>query len=408
MSKDYASAYSKSEELILVINAGSSSLKYKVFRDEVEILAGIMEGVGKEGRSTITIRGVSKTVETQTRNHADAVRDALHIISQHVPIEKVIAVLHRVVHGGEHFTQHAVITASVESIIDELCQLAPLHNPANLAGIRAARRELPNAVHIACFDTVFHHTIPKHAFIYGIPYVFYEKYGIRKYGFHGLSHQYLSQRVYEITGRSDRIITCHLGSGSSICAIHHGKSLDTTMGFSPLDGLLMATRSGEIDPEIPLFIMEHERLSTTQMMELLNKEAGLKGLTGVSDLREVKKLADAGDEHAKLAIAMLCYRIASAIGNYHITVGGVHTIVFTGGIGEHAAFVRERVGELLSPIGVLLDKAANNANRETISADSSRVNVLVVPANEELQMVRLYLSGSYTHEPHHDTYSHTN
>jgi acetate kinase len=380
----------------LVLNAGSSSLKYKLFRGDVEILAGQVDSVGKQGTNTVRTGSLQRTEPIATHDHLDAVRAALTTIARTVALESITHVLHRVVHGGEKYTHHAVITEEVIAGIQELCTLAPLHNPANLACIHAAKHVLSHATHVAFFDTAFHHTIPKHAFLYGIPYRFYEHWGIRKYGFHGLSHEYIASVVYEKTHRMDRVISCHLGSGSSITAIHHGKSLDTTMGFTPLDGLLMATRSGELDPDIPLFLLEHEHLTTKELADILNKEAGMKGLIGTGDLREIKKMADSGNSQAQLVIDMLCYRIAGAIGNYHITVGGVRTLVFTGGIGEHAVYVRKAVCDLLAPLGVLLDERANEESKDVISAPSSRVTVLVVPANEELHMVKLFLAGSYT------------
>jgi acetate kinase len=225
----------------------------------------------------------------------------------------------------------------------------------------------------------------------------YRRFGIRKYGFHGLSHEYISDRVYGMLGRNDRIISCHLGSGCSVTAMHQGKSLDTTMGFTPLDGLLMATRSGELDPEIPLFLLQHGGMNIDELTKMLNSEAGMKGLVGSSDLREIKARADAGDGMCKLVIDMFCYRVAQAVGSYHVTVGGVYTLVFTGGIGENASYVREAICAQLAPLGVLLDPYANSRNDTTINAPSSRVHVLVIPANEELHMVKLLLGEHYVH-----------
>jgi acetate kinase len=381
---------------VLVLNAGSNSLKYKLFSGEVELLAGHIDGIGREGTSTLTRNGTRSKQLHYAADHAAAVTFALSVIHAHSNPNDISHVLHRVVHGGEHFREHHVITPAVEAGITELCVLAPLHNPANLAGIRAAQHALPHSTHIAFFDTAFHHTIPKQAFLYGIPYRFYEKWGIRKYGFHGLSHEHIAECVAEITQQREQIISCHLGSGSSLAAIHHGQSLDTTMGFTPLDGLLMATRSGELDPDIPLFLLEHEHLTLEQLQELLNKESGMKGLVGTGDLREIKQRADTGDETCKLVIEMLIYRIAGAIGSYHIAVGGARTIVFTGGIGEHAPYIRSGVCKLLTPIGVRLDETANAEHRAVISTPSSKITVLVIPANEELHMVRLFGRGAYT------------
>jgi acetate kinase len=381
----------------LVLNAGSSSLKYKLFRVDVEIIAGQIESIGRQGTSTVKKGAVNVSELIHAKDHLEAVHTALDIIKKEINIEDIDNVLHRVVHGGEQFTHHTVIDNEVEKEIDALSVLAPLHNPANLAGIRAARKMLPHATHIAFFDTAFHHSIPQYAFLYGLPYSLYEKYGIRKYGFHGLSHEYLSEKVYEITKRNDRIISCHLGSGSSVTAMHNGKSIDTTMGFTPLDGLIMATRSGELDPEIPLFLIEHEHMTTKEVNEMLNKEAGMKGLVGTGDLRDIKTKADAGDELAQMVIEMLCYRVATAIGGYHVAVGGVHTLVFTGGIGQNADYVRKEICRMLEPLGVVLNDEANKRHETLISSGTSRVTVLVIPANEELHMVRLLLAGHYSH-----------
>jgi acetate kinase len=258
--------------VILVLNAGSSSLKYKLFRGEEELHAGHFANIGSSGAhaSESRVHKINRSETHDVKTHSQAVHAALREIARAFPAEKIEFVAHRVVHGGERFTRHTVITADVENGIDALCAVAPLHNPANLAGIRAARSALPNAVHIACFDTAFHHTIPKFAFLYGLPYELYTKYGIRKYGFHGLSHEYCAQRVHELTHSAERIVTCHLGAGSSLAAVHHGKSVDTTMGFSPLDGLLMATRTGELDPDVPLYLMQKEHLSIAQVLDMLN------------------------------------------------------------------------------------------------------------------------------------------
>ena len=391
---------------ILVLNAGSSSLKYKLFRDGRELLAGHIAGIGAAtSTSMVRVRSVQSTMARHTPTIHDALSFALAIVKTELPHEHIAYVAHRVVHGGERFTHHTVINPEVEVAIEELGRLAPLHNPSNLAGIRAARTAMPHAVHIACFDTAFHHTIPRFAFLYGLPYKLYEELGIRKYGFHGLSHEYSAHKAFEITRRSDRVITCHLGAGSSLCAIHHGLSHDTTMGFTPLDGLLMATRAGELDPDIPLFLMKEQGLSIEQVETLLNTGSGLKGLTGSADLREVKVKADAGNEISATAIEMLCYRIALHIGGYTITVGGVRTITFSGGIGENAAWLRARVCELLAPLGVLLDPGANERHAQTISSPASRVTVLVIPANEEQHMANIVIAGRFIipDEPYNDT-----
>lgn len=381
---------------ILVLNAGSSSLKYKVFHGGTELLAGHLAGVGSaRSTSTVKVRGAVSTIARGTPDMHDAVSFALSIVATELPHERIRYVAHRVVHGGERFTHHVAITPEVEEGIEELARLAPLHNPANLACIRAAKSAIPHAVHVACFDTAFHHSIPRFAFLYGLPYKLYEEHGIRKYGFHGLSHEYAAQRAYEITRRSDRVVTCHLGAGSSLCAVHHGRSHDTTMGFTPLDGLLMATRSGELDPDIPLFLIKDQGLSVDEVERLLSTGSGLKGLTGFADLRDVKAAADRGDEHAQTAIEMLCYRVALHVGAYHVTLGGVRTITFSGGIGENAAWLRSKVCSLLAPLGVLLDEEANERGAQTISSPASRVTVLVIPADEEGHMASIVTSGRF-------------
>lgn len=381
---------------ILVLNAGSNSLKYKVFRVDKELLAGHVDGIGKQAEHTIIRSSIVNSETLFIRDHLDAVLAALKQVNEVMALNDITHVLHRVVHGGERFTEHKIITSEVEVGIEQLGDLAPLHNPANLAGIKAAKHALPNALHIAFFDTAFHSTIPNHAFLYGIPYKLYKKWGIRKYGFHGLSHQYIAQTVEHRLGHSENLVSCHLGSGSSICAIHKGTSIDTTMGFTPMDGILMATRSGELDPDIPLFLLEHEHYTIQELSSMLNKEAGIKGLIGTGDLREVKRKADNGDSMAKLVIDMLCYRIAMFIGSYHVAVGGMKILTFTGGIGQNAAFIRSGVCVLLEPLGVKLDEDANQDGKYVISAPGSSVTIMVIPADEELQMVRLFMRHAYS------------
>ncbi|MFH1212022.1 MAG: acetate/propionate family kinase, partial [Candidatus Woesearchaeota archaeon] len=298
-------------------------------------------------------------------------------------------IAHRVVHGGEKYRGPCLINQEVIDDVKSLSRLAPLHNPPNLAGILACKKLFPKAKQYAVFDTAFHHTIPKHAFLYGIPIELYEKYGIRKYGFHGISHEYVSQIAAGFLMKKDsKIISCHLGNGSSITAIHSGESIDTSMGFTPLDGLIMGTRSGDIDPEIILYLLGRKHYSIAGLEDLLNKKSGMKAICGFSDMREVRDAALKGSKNARLAIDMLAYRIAFYIGGYAAALDGVDAIVFTGGIGENAAYLRTKVCQFLSHLGVLLDEKENKYNRIIISSSKSETKVYVIPTNEELMIVK--------------------
>ncbi|RLG96157.1 acetate kinase [Candidatus Bathyarchaeota archaeon] len=384
---------------ILVINCGSSSIKYSLIDIESEetLVQGIVEKIGEE-HSIFRQRVLGREVErrVKVRNHKDGLKlilDSLKSPSTGVIRDQseISAVGHRVVHGGSDFVESTVIDDKVIETIRKYSSLAPLHNPPNLTGITILRELLPGIPHVAVFDTAFHQTMPEVAYLYPIPYEYYEKYGVRRYGFHGVSHRYVSQRAAEILGRDIRelkIITCHLGNGCSITAVDRGRSVDTSMGFTPLEGVPMGTRSGDIDPSIIQFLAEVENLTLNEIYEILNKRSGLLGLSGVSnDVREIKKAADSGDHRAEIALEILAYRVKKYIGAYAAVMGGVDAIVFTAGIGENAHYIRSKICEGLEFLGVILDEDRNRNPAEwngVISAENSRVKVLVVPTREDL------------------------
>jgi acetate kinase len=390
---------------IMVINCGSSSLKFKLFDMEQGSLLladGVIEEIGKE-RSSFHYRthkmsaGDQAERSVQASDHTeamDAVAKALTDpeVGLFQGTIQVDAVGHRVVHGGEKFSKSALITKGVKEVIEACCDLAPLHNPPNLAGIVACEKIFEGVPQVAVFDTAFHQTMPGRAYIYGIPYELYERYHIRKYGFHGTSHEYVSLRAAEILGQDVKqlkIVTCHLGNGASITAVRHGLSVDTSMGFTPLQGLLMGTRTGDIDAAAVLWLMDKEHLNSRSMNDLLNKRSGLKGISGVSnDLREIMDESARGNERAKLAVDTMAYRITKYIGSYAAAMGGIDAIVFTGGIGENAVSVREKVLEPLEFMGVQIDREKNSSKQKEkiITRDQSPVKALVVPTNEELSI----------------------
>jgi acetate kinase len=304
---------------------------------------------------------------------------------------EIEAVGHRVVHGGEEFTESVLITSDLMTKLRALIELAPLHNPHNIRGINACQKALPHAPQVAVFDTAFHHSMPAHAYIYGIPYVFYKRYGIRRYGFHGTSHQYVSDRAASMLGKplTDlKMITCHLGNGASVAAVDRGISIDTSMGFTPLEGLLMGTRSGDIDPAIILHIMSREELSLHEGNTLLNKHSGLAGISGISsDMREVIEAANGGNGNAKLALEVYCYRLKKYIGSYLAALGGLDALVFTAGVGENSPIVRALTCQGLDFVGIKIDSAKNDqtvGKEMDISASGASVKTLVIPTNEEL------------------------
>ena len=396
---------------VLVLNCGSSSVKYqlietsreRIARNDDRVLArGVVERIGSGSAVHAYQRGDEpRTSESsEILEHRGAVADILRRLSDpergvmRDPSE-IAAVGHRVVHGGERFSASMRIDAEVERGIEDCCELAPLHNPHNLRGLRAARAVLREVPHVAVFDTAFHQTMPPHAYLYGLPYSLYKRHAIRRYGFHGTSHRYVAWRSEALLGRpreQTRLVTCHLGAGASVCAIDHGRSIDTSMGFTPLEGLLMGTRSGDLDPSLVFHILHAEDLDEYQLTAMLNKHSGLYGLSGVSgDMREVLAEEAKGHERAKLAVDAFCYRLRKYIGAYMASLGGLDALIFTGGIGENSPAIRARTLAGLGELGLELDAAANDAavGREgRISAPSSRHAVLVIPTNEELLIAR--------------------
>ena len=389
---------------ILVINCGSSSVKYQFIDTETEVALakGIVARIGMSG-SVVTHQPHDRPpvkVSAEILDHIGAIQYvvAMLLSKNHGVIQdksEIDATGHRVVHGGEEFTDSILITPELMTTLRNLIELAPLHNPHNIRGILAAQQTLPGLPAVAVFDTAFHHNMPPQAYIYGIPYVFYKRHGIRRYGFHGTSHRYVSERAAVMLDRplSDmKVITCHLGSGASCAAIDQGHSVDTSMGFTPLEGLLMNTRSGDIDPAIILHIMAREELTLHEANTLLNKHSGLGGISGVSsDMADIIQASLQGNESASLALNVYCYRLKKYIGAYAAAMGGLDTIVFTAGVGENAPLVRKLSVTGLEFLGVEVDDKKNNTAiaRETdISTDSARVRTLVVPTNEELIIAR--------------------
>ncbi|MFH1506264.1 MAG: acetate kinase [archaeon] len=370
---------------ILVLNSGSSSLKFKLYEMEnKKLLAlGHIEGIGRE-HCYVTLN--DKKEERKVHTYEEAIAMALDEISNVCPKEEITAIGHRVVHGGEFYKEATLITDEVIKVIEDLSELAPLHNPPNLKGIYACKKELPNIPQVAVFDTAFHQTIPKKAYLYAIPMKFYDKYKIRKYGFHGTSHKYLANKANEILGKSLKSITCHLGNGASIAAIKDMKSMDTSMGFTPLQGLIMGTRSGDIDPEVVEFLMKKEDITIHRVLRILNKQSGLLGLEGTPDMREIHERAIHGDEQAKLAIDVFAYHVIEYLGSYDVVLEGAEAIIFSGGIGENAWFVREQICKNLECLGVKIDLEKNKENETIISTPDSKIAVLVIPTNEEEQI----------------------
>ena len=387
---------------VLVINCGSSSLKFQLINSESEaVLAkGLCERIGIDGRLTYQPAGGEKNVsEKAMPTHTEAIQfviDALTDADTGVvkSLDEIGAVGHRVVHGGEKFAKSVVVTPEVKAAIAECNDLAPLHNPANLIGIEACESLMPSTPQVVVFDTAFHQTMPDRAYTYAIPYEYYEKYKVRRYGFHGTSHSFVSKRVAEIVGKpynATKTIVCHLGNGASISAVLNGESVDTSMGLTPLEGLVMGTRSGDIDPAIMEFVAKKENLDIAGIMNVLNKKSGVEGISGVSsDFRDLEEAADNGNARAALAIDVFAYRVAKYVGAYTAAMNGVDNIVFTAGIGENAGLVRTKVCSYLGYLGITIDEEANGKRGEeiVISTPDSKVKVLVVPTNEELAIAR--------------------
>ena len=387
---------------ILVINCGSSSLKYQLINSETEgVLAkGLCERIGIDGMLTYQPEGGEKEKsEIAMPTHTEAINAVLAALTNEKSgviksLSEVGAVGHRVVHGGEKFTSSCLINDESMKAIEECNDLAPLHNPANLIGIRACQELMPGVPMVAVFDTAFHQTMPDVAYTYGIPYEYYEKYKVRRYGFHGTSHSYVSKRTAEIVGKpydQMKIIVCHLGNCASISAVNCGISVDTSMGLTPLEGLVMGTRSGDLDPAIIDFVGKKEGLSLDEMNEVLNKKSGMLGISGVSsDGRDLEAAAETGNKRAQLALDVFDYRVIKYIGAYAAAMNGVDAIAFTAGIGENNIKMRKDVCSSLTYLGVKLDEEKNNVRGEEriISADDSKVQVLLVPTNEELAIAR--------------------
>lgn len=389
---------------LLIINCGSSSVKYQLIDSESEtaLAKGNVSRIGMAG-AVLTHKPHDRPevkISGEILDHIGAIQYVISILmsENHGVIKdksEIAAVGHRVVHGGETFTEPVLITPELMLKLRALIELAPLHNPHNIRGINAAMKSLPGVPQVAMFDTAFHHRMPPHAYIYGIPYVLYKRYAIRRYGFHGMSHRFVSNRAAEILQRPIedlKIVTCHLGSGASMAAVKGGVSVDTSMGFTPLEGLVMSTRSGDVDPAIILHIMAREELNLHEANTLLNKHSGLAGLSGVSsDLRDIEIAAAEGNKNAQLAIDVYCYRIKKYIAGYAAAMGGVDALVFTAGVGENSAMVRAKTCEDLEWMGISLDESRNvncQAAETVISSADSKVQVLVVPTNEELVIAR--------------------
>ncbi|MEM0023914.1 MAG: acetate kinase [Thermofilaceae archaeon] len=384
---------------ILVLNSGSSTVKFRVYdcgEALVELAGGIVERIGEEV-SYVDYRGPRGGLryEARIRDHGEALQHILRVLSDPglgviARPEEIAAVGHRVVHGGE-MRESSVIDERVERVIEEYARMAPLHNPANLLGIRAAKSVFPHALHVAVFDTAFHSTLPEEAYLYAIPYEYYLKYRIRRYGFHGISHRYVARRAAELLGmplEKLKLITCHLGSGASIAAVMYGKCVETSMGLTPLEGLVMGTRCGDIDPSIFYFLMKWEGLSADEVYDLLNRRSGLLGLSGISnDVRVLLQASERGDERAAMALKVFAHRVKKYIGAYMAVMNGADAIVMTAGIGERSPAMRRMILEGLENLGIILDPVKNEQPEQhggIISRDDSRVKVLVIPTNEEL------------------------
>ncbi len=384
---------------VLVINAGSSSLKYQLMDpDTREVLAkGLCERIGIDGHLKHTPTGKDVfDADVDMPTHEEAIQQVLALLTHNhygviSDIKDIDAVGHRVVHGGEDFTSSVVIDRKVIKGIEDCIPLAPLHNPANITGIKACQDVMPDTPMVAVFDTAFHQTIPAKAFMYALPYRYYTENKVRRYGFHGTSHAYVSQRAAEMAGRPVeelRLVSCHLGNGSSTCAIKYGKSVDTSMGLTPTDGLPMGTRSGAIDPSIIDYIARVRGYSTERVANVLNKESGMLGISGVSsDFRDLEKAAAEGNERAELAMDIFCYKVTKRIGSGAAAMGGADGIIFTAGVGENSPIIRAKIMEGLEFMGFKIDAAKNDTRKESIvSADDSKGLIFVIPTNEELMI----------------------
>ncbi|MBO5159980.1 MAG: acetate kinase [Lachnospiraceae bacterium] len=388
---------------ILVINCGSSSLKYQLIDSETEkaLAKGLCERIGIDGRLTYSPAGGEKEVtDAPMPTHTEAIQLVLDALTNEKTgviksLDEVGAVGHRVVHGGEKFASSSLITDEMLAAVEECNDLAPLHNPANLIGIDACKKCMPGVPMVGVFDTAFHQTMPKEAYMYALPYEYYEKYKVRRYGFHGTSHSFVSKRTAEFLGKDIKdmkIIVCHLGNGSSISAVKNGESIDTSMGLTPLEGVIMGTRSGDIDPAILEFLAKKEDMSIADLNNMLNKKSGVYGLSGgvSSDFRDLGEAAAAGNDKAQLALDAFAYRVAKYVGAYAAAMNGVDAIAFTAGVGENDADTRKAILSRLTFLGLELDEEANKKRGEDniISTPDSKVTVCVIPTNEELAIAR--------------------
>ena len=387
---------------VLVINCGSSSLKYQLIDSRLEevLAAGLCERIGIDGRMTHTPTGGDTVVKNiPLPDHGAAIQAVLSALTDKAhgvisSLGEIGAVGHRLVHGGEKFAASVIINDEVIAEVEACNDLAPLHNPANLIGVRACRQIMPDVPMVGVFDTAFHQTMPPKAYLYGIPHQYYQEHKVRRYGFHGTSHNYVAQRVHhlaELDPDNSRVIVCHLGNGASVTAVKNGKSADTSMGLTPLEGLIMGTRSGDLDPGVIEYIAKKEHLTLEEVLKVLNKESGVLGLSGVSsDFRDLAEAMEQGNEQAAVAVEAFCYRVAKHIGAYTAALNGVDAIVFTAGIGENAAHIRSMVCEYLGFLGITIDEEKNAVRgKETeISTPDSKVSVFVIPTNEELAIAR--------------------
>jgi len=387
---------------ILVLNCGSSSLKYQLINMETEevLASGKYERIGEEEAfNTHKVNGQKIEVKKPAYNHKEAIEFVLEQFTNPEykvidSLEEIDAIGHRVVHGGEIFKESAVINEKAMKKIEECSEFAPLHNPAAILGMKACENVMPGKPMVAVFDTTFHQTMPKDKYIYPIPYEFYKKYGVRKYGAHGTSHMYVSQRLAEIENKNIedlKIVTCHLGQGSSICAVKGGKSIDTSMGLTPLGGIPMVTRSGDLDPSVLTYLMKKEKLTAQEMEDILNKKSGVSGISGLApDFRVIENASNEGNERAQIAISSFNYAIAGDVAKYAAEMDGLDYIVFTGGIGENQINIRKGICEKLKFMGVELDLEANNMRGEekVISTPQSKIKIYVIPTNEELMIAR--------------------
>ncbi|NLP14542.1 MAG: acetate kinase [Clostridium sp.] len=388
---------------VLVINTGSSSLKYQMIdmTNESVLAKGVCDRIGLEHSflKHSKVGSDSVVIEKDLYNHKIAIQEVIAALihEKHGVIKsmsEISAVGHRIVHGGEKFKESVIIDEEVVGVIRECSELAPLHNPANIIGIEACKSIMPNVPMVAVFDTAFHQTMPRHAYIYALPYEIYEKYKLRRYGFHGTSHRYVSERAAQMLGKpieSLKIITCHLGNGASICAVKNGKSVETSMGFTPLQGLCMGTRSGTIDPAVITFLMEKEKMTVKDVSDFLNRKSGVLGISGVSsDFRDIEEAAKNGDDRAKLSLDIFCYRVKRFIGDYAAIMNGVDAVVFTAGIGENNDYVRKEILSDMDFLGIKIDLEKNlvRGKEMDISSPDATVKTLVIPTNEELEIAR--------------------